>query len=151
MGKLDPTVHQMNDDLTRMVLNPDVTVRSRGVIEKCSFCFQRLQAAKLEAKKEDRPLKDGDGKTACQTACSANAIVFGNVHDTSSEITKVRKENPSRSFYVLEQLHVLPNVSYLAKVRNTDELIEPAHHAAPAEGKTEGHAPAETKPAEAHH
>lgn len=151
VGKLDPAVFQMNDDLTRMVLNPDVTVRSRGVIEKCSFCFQRLQAAKLEAKKEDRPLKDGDAKTACQTACSANAIVFGNVHDTSSEITKVRKENPSRSFYVLEQLHVLPNVSYLAKVRNTDELIEPAHHAAPAEGKTEGHAPAETKPAEATH
>lgn len=151
VGKLDPAVHQMNDDLTRMVLNPDVTVRSRGVIEKCSFCFQRLQAAKLEAKKEDRPLKDGDAKTACQTACSANAIVFGNVHDTSSEISKVRKENPSRSFYVLEQLHVLPNVSYLAKVRNTEELIEPEHHGAPAEGKTEGHAPAATKPAEAHH
>jgi Fe-S-cluster-containing dehydrogenase component len=134
-----------------MVLNPDVTVRSRGVIEKCSFCFQRLQAAKLEAKKEDRPLKDGDAKTACQTACSANAIVFGNVHDTSSEITKVRKENPSRSFYVLEQLHVLPNVSYLAKVRNTDEVIEAAHHEVRPEGKTEGHAPAETKPAEATH
>ena len=133
VGKLDPVVFQMNDDLTRMVLNPDVTVRSRGVIEKCSFCFQRLQAAKLEAKKEDRPLRDGDAKTACQTACPANAIVFGNVHDASSAINAVRSSNTNRSYYVLEQLHVLPNVSYLAKVRNTDEIIESAsHHAAPA-------------------
>ncbi len=152
VGKLDPAVFQMNDDLTRMVLNPDVTVRSRGVIEKCSFCFQRLQAAKLDAKKQDRPLKDGDAKTACQTACAANAIVFGNVHDKESAITKVRQENPSRSFYVLEQLHVLPNVSYLAKVRNTDEVITPEHHEAPAEGKEGEHAPAaEKKAAEAQH
>ncbi|MBE2230324.1 MAG: TAT-variant-translocated molybdopterin oxidoreductase [Chitinophagaceae bacterium] len=151
VGKLDPVVHQMNDDLTRMVLNPDVTVRSRGVIEKCSFCFQRLQAAKLEAKKDNRPLKDGDAKTACQTACSANAIVFGNAHDAESAISKVRKENPSRGYYVLEQLHVLPNVSYLAKVRNTDEIIEPAgHHAAPAGNHGEAQ-PAEKKAEEAHH
>ncbi|HZI54386.1 MAG TPA: TAT-variant-translocated molybdopterin oxidoreductase, partial [Chitinophagaceae bacterium] len=81
VGKLDPVVFQMNDDLSRMVLNPDVTVRSRGVIEKCSFCVQKLQAAKLDAKKQDRPLADGDAKTACQMACSADAIVFGNVHD----------------------------------------------------------------------
>lgn len=121
VGKLDPVVHQMNDDLTRMVLNPDVTVRSRGVIEKCSFCVQKLQAAKLDAKKENRPLKDGEAKTACQMACSADAIVFGNVHDKDSQISKVRAENTQRSFYVLEQLHVLPNVSYLTKVRNTEE------------------------------
>lgn len=121
VGKLDPVVFQMNDDLTRMVLNPDVTVRSRGVIEKCSFCVQKLQAAKLDAKKDNRPLKDGEAKTACQMACSADAIVFGNVHDKESQISKVRAENTQRSFYVLEQLHVLPNVSYLTKVRNTDE------------------------------
>jgi molybdopterin-containing oxidoreductase family iron-sulfur binding subunit len=132
VGKLDPVVEQMNDDLTRMVLNPDVTVRSRGVIEKCSFCFQRLQAAKLEAKKAGRPLQDGEAKTACQTACASNAIVFGNVHDASSAINAVRANNTNRSYYVLEQLHVLPNVSYLAKVRNTDEIIESdTHHAAP--------------------
>lgn len=135
VGKLDPVVHQMNDDLTRMVMNPDVTVRSRGVIEKCSFCIQRLQAAKLDAKKQDRPLLDGEAKTACQTACSANAIVFGNVHDATSEITKVRAENTQRSFYVLEQLHVLPNVSYLAKVRNTDEIIEEKGHQAMPEAE----------------
>lgn len=121
VGKLDSVIEQMNDELTRMVLNPDVTVRSRGVIEKCSFCIQKLQAAKLEAKKEDRVLADGDAKTACQTACPTNAIVFGNAHDKESALTKVRTENPQRRFAVLEQLHVLPNVTYLAKVRNTDE------------------------------
>lgn len=122
VGKLDKVVHQMNDDLTRMVLNPDVTVRSRGVMEKCTFCIQKLQLAKLDAKKENRILKDGDAKTACQTACSADAIVFGNAHDKESRLTKVRNENEQRSYHVLEQLHVLPNITYLAKVRNTEEL-----------------------------
>jgi molybdopterin-containing oxidoreductase family iron-sulfur binding subunit len=117
----------MNDDLTRMVLNPDVTVRSRGVIEKCSFCVQRLQEGKLKAKKESRPLETGgegkqwDVKTACQQACPPNAIVFGNVNDSKSAVAAHREENSSRLFYSLEQLHVLPNVSYLAKVRNTEE------------------------------
>jgi MoCo/4Fe-4S cofactor protein with predicted Tat translocation signal len=122
VGKLDNVVLQMNDDLTRMVLNPDVTVRSRGVMEKCSFCVQKLQAAKLDAKKANRMLKDGDAKTACQMACSAGAIVFGNVHDKDSQINKVREDNKQRTFHVLEQLHVLPNITYLAKVRNTDEV-----------------------------
>jgi molybdopterin-containing oxidoreductase family iron-sulfur binding subunit len=122
VGKLDPVVHQMNDELTRMVLNPDVTVRSRGVMEKCSFCVQRTQAAKLTAKKENRVLADGDAKTACQQACAGDAIVFGNVHDKASQVSKIRAENPQRSFHVLEQLHVLPNVTYLAKVRNTEEV-----------------------------
>lgn len=124
VGKFDPVIHQMNDELTRMVLNPDVTVRSRGVMEKCSFCIQRTQAAKLQAKKEDRPLMDGDAKTACQQACAGDAIVFGNVNDKNSQISQVRRDNPKRSFQVLEQLHVLPNVTYLEKIRNTDEVIE---------------------------
>ena len=127
VGKMDVAVHQMNDDLSRMVLNPEVTVRSRGVIEKCSFCVQKLQAAKLTAKKENRMLADGDAKTACQTACPTNAIVFGNTHDATSAVTKTRTDNKNRMFYVIEQIHTLPNVSYLAKVRNTDEVIEPAH------------------------
>ena len=136
IGKLDEVVTiQMMDDVTRMVLNPDVTVRSRGVMEKCSFCIQRVQAAKLEAKKDGRPLKDGEVKTACQQACSANAIVFGNVHDKESQITKVRQENQNRLFYVIEQIHTLPNVNYLAKIRNTDEIIEPANHEAAGEEK----------------
>jgi len=124
VGKLDPVIFQMNDPLTRMVLNPDVTVRSRGVMEKCSFCIQRLQHAKLDAKKENRALKDGEAKTACMQACSTNAIVFGNTADETSLVSKGREENPQRLFYSLEQLHVLPNVSYLAKVRNTDDIPE---------------------------
>jgi MoCo/4Fe-4S cofactor protein with predicted Tat translocation signal len=164
VGKLDSVIEQMNDDITRMVLNPDVTVRSRGVIEKCSFCVQKLQAAKLDAKKDNRPLKDGEAKTACQTACPANAIVFGNAHDKESQLTKVREDNKQRSFHVLEQLHVLPNISYLAKVRNTEEIDknwgEEDHgeggHAAEGGHKVEGHKPDSTLPStpkteEAHH
>jgi molybdopterin-containing oxidoreductase family iron-sulfur binding subunit len=139
VGKLDVAVHQMNEDLSRMVLNPDVTVRSRGVIEKCSFCVQKLQAAKLTAKKENRELKDGDAKTACQTACPTNAIVFGNAHNKESAVSKLREDNEQRLFYVIEQIHTLPNVSYLAKVRNTDEVIEPASHGGGHEEKKEEH------------
>ena len=128
VGKLDPVIEQMNDDLTRMVLNPDVTVRSRGVIEKCSFCVQRLQEAKLDAKKANTTLADGKAKTACMQACPTDAIVFGNVKDKESQITKTRAENDERLFYVIEQIHTLPNVNYLAKIRNTSEIIEPAIH-----------------------
>jgi len=127
-GEVNDVVMNMNDDLTRMVLNPDVTVRSRGVIEKCSFCVQRLQAAKLDAKKDSRPMVDSDIKVACQQSCPTNAINFGNANDKHSAITKVRVENPNRQFYVLEQLHVLPNVTYLAKVRNADEHEANAEH-----------------------
>jgi Fe-S-cluster-containing dehydrogenase component len=121
-GKLDEVVLMMNDDLTRMVLNPDVTVRSRGVMEKCTFCVQRTQEGKLRAKKENRPLDDSDIKTACQEACPADAITFGNVNNPDSEVSRVRKSNEGRIFYTLEQLHTLPNVSYLAKVRNSPAL-----------------------------
>ena len=113
----------MNDDLTRMVLNPDVTVRSRGVMEKCSFCVQRLQEGKLAAKKEGHPLKDGAIKTACQQACPTDAITFGNVKDNESAIAKLRrKEQAERTFYVLEHIHTLPNINYLSKIRNTEEI-----------------------------
>lgn len=114
----------INDDLTRMVLNPDVTVRSRGVMEKCSFCVQRLQEGKLAAKKEGRPLRDSDVKTACQQSCPSDCITFGNVNDKESAISKIRKEEQvERTFYVLEHIHVLPNINYLSKIRNTDEVI----------------------------
>jgi molybdopterin-containing oxidoreductase family iron-sulfur binding subunit len=128
-GILTDASMMMNDDLTRMVLNPDVTVRSRGVIEKCSFCVQRLQDGKLKAKKESRPLKSGangeyDVKTACQQACPTDAIVFGNVNDKQSTVYQHRADNQGRLFYSLEMIHTLPNVSYLAKVRNTDTPVQ---------------------------
>jgi molybdopterin-containing oxidoreductase family iron-sulfur binding subunit len=114
----------LNDDLTRMVLNPDVTVRSRGVMEKCSFCVQRLQDAKLQAKKEGRNVKDTEVRTACQQACASDCIVFGNVNDPESAISKLRKQDQKeRTFYVLEQIHTLPNINYLSKIRNTTDVI----------------------------
>lgn len=110
------------DDLVKMVLNPDVTIRSRGVIEKCSFCVQRIQEGKLTAKKERRPLRDGDVKSACQTACPADAIVFGDLLDKESKVSKSFAEE--RNYHVLDEIHVLPSVGYLTKVRNIsqDEL-----------------------------
>ncbi len=121
---MNESVIQMNDDLTRMVLNPDVTVRSRGVIEKCSFCVQRLQETKLIAKKAQDPSLVRNVKVACMQACPTNAISFSNVNDKESDVYKIRNvEQKHRAFYVLEQLHVLPNVNYLAKVRNTDRHI----------------------------
>lgn len=114
----------INDDLTRMVLNPDVTVRSRGVMEKCTFCVQRLQEAKLTAKKEGRPLKDGEARTACQQSCPTDAIQFGNVNDRNSTIYKLRAQDQlERKYYVLEQLHVLPNINYLSLIRNTNVIV----------------------------
>lgn len=112
-------VEQMNDDLTRMVLNPDVTVRSRGVIEKCSFCIQRIQEGKLTAKKESRPLQDSDVTVACAQACASGAIVFGNIKNPDNAISVLRnKEQTQRVYYTLETLHTLSNVNYLAKIRN---------------------------------
>ena len=107
-GIISDATTELNEDLTSMVLNPDVTVRSRGVMEKCSFCVQRLQEGKLNAKKEDRPLKDVEVKTACMQACPTHAIVFGNVNDKESKIAQLRiREQKERKFYVLEELHVL--------------------------------------------
>ena len=123
-GYMNESVMQMNDALTRMVLNPDVTVRSRGVIEKCSFCVQRLQETKLNAKKAQDPSIVRNVKTACMQACPTHAISFGNVNDKESDVYKIRNvEQKHRNFYVLEQLHVLPNVSYLAKVKNSDRNV----------------------------
>jgi molybdopterin-containing oxidoreductase family iron-sulfur binding subunit len=101
-----------------MVLNPDVTVRSRGVIEKCSFCVQRLQEAKLTAKKEDRVLRDGDAQVACQTACPTGAITFGDRNNKEAAVTKLF--NDERTFGVIEEIHTLPNVVYLTQIRNTE-------------------------------
>ncbi|MFB9842287.1 TAT-variant-translocated molybdopterin oxidoreductase [Mucilaginibacter ginsenosidivorans] len=106
---------------THLVLNPDVTTRFRGVMEKCSMCIQRIQAGKLKAKIEKRPLKDGDIKMACQQTCPTNAIVFGNASDPNSEVSQLLKSE--RTYYVLEELGVKPGIGYQVKVRNTAETL----------------------------
>jgi molybdopterin-containing oxidoreductase family iron-sulfur binding subunit len=108
--------YNMNDDLGTMVLNPDVVVRSRGVMEKCSLCIQRIQDGKLAAKQAGRRLADGDIQTACQQACPAQAIVFGDLRDPKSEASRRRRD--PRHYDVLADLGTRPNVGYLAKVRN---------------------------------
>ncbi|MDW7693960.1 TAT-variant-translocated molybdopterin oxidoreductase [Flammeovirgaceae bacterium SG7u.111] len=114
--------YNMNNDLGKMVLNPDVTVRSRGVMEKCSMCVQRTQLGKLKAKMAKRPLKDGDATTACASACSTGAITFGDLNDTKSEIRQLTEsELPERAYNVLDELNVRPNIWYLTKIRNKDE------------------------------
>jgi molybdopterin-containing oxidoreductase family iron-sulfur binding subunit len=115
----------MNNDLGRMVINPDVTVRSRGVMEKCSFCIQRIQAGKLEAKMEGRKLRDGDIRMACQQTCPSNALVFGDMNDRDSEISKLFRNE--RSYAMLEEYDVQPSVKYLTKIRNVDHAIAGDH------------------------
>jgi MoCo/4Fe-4S cofactor protein with predicted Tat translocation signal len=125
----------MNTDLGKMVLNPDVTVRSRGVMEKCSFCVQRIQQGKLTAKKERREVVDGEVTTACATACSTGAIVFGDINNPETKISKLLKIQPldpkrphrvdkvahnPRAYQMLEEIGVKPNIWYLTKVRNKD-------------------------------
>jgi MoCo/4Fe-4S cofactor protein with predicted Tat translocation signal len=113
--------YYMDNDLGRMVLNPDVTVRARGVIEKCSFCVQRIQYGKLEAKKARRRPIDGEIRTACQQGCPTNAITFGDANDPESAIAKLKEaEKKERNFVVLEDLNIKPVVSYLTKIRNKD-------------------------------
>ncbi|MBL85072.1 MAG: quinol:cytochrome C oxidoreductase [Winogradskyella sp.] len=108
--------YYMNDDLGRMVLNPDVTVRSRGVMEKCSFCIQKTQKTILDAKREGRPVKDGEFQTACSAACGNGAMIFGDVNDKDSKIAELKDDK--RSYHLLEHVGVKPNVVYQTKVRN---------------------------------
>lgn len=109
--------YHMNDDLGRMVLNPDVNVRSRGVMEKCSMCIQMTQATKLKAKNEGRAVVDGEFQTACSSACSSGAMIFGDVNDKDSKVAKLAADE--RSYHLLEHVGTKPNVVYHVKVRNT--------------------------------
>lgn len=111
--------YYMTDNLTRMVLNPDVTVRTRGVIEKCSFCVQRLQEGKLAAKVEGRKLRDNDVTPACVQSCVTGAIVFGDDNNPNSEVYKLQRTD--RSYIALEETNVRSSVNYLMKVINKDE------------------------------
>jgi MoCo/4Fe-4S cofactor protein with predicted Tat translocation signal len=115
----------LQNEFTQLVLNPDVTTRSRGVMEKCSMCIQRIQAGKLTAKMEKRALKDGDIQMACQQACSANAIIFGDKNDPTSEVSKALASE--RIYYVLEEINVEPGIGYMTKIRNIDSETKEVH------------------------
>jgi len=111
--------YHFNNDLGKMVINPDVTVRSRGVIEKCSLCIQMTQKTILDAKREGREIVDGEFQTACSNACSNGAIVFGDSNDEESQVTELKKND--RMYHLLESVGTKPNVFYQVKVRNTNE------------------------------
>lgn len=135
-------VNPAQDDLGRMVLNPDVTVRTRGVMEKCSFCVQRIQAGKLVAKKESRPVQDGDYTTACADACPTNAIIVGDWNDLKSMVRTSSSDN--RSYQALEEVGVQPNVWFKVKVRNEkNDLLAKMqvseHHEAEGHDKHNSH------------
>ena len=120
------TIESANRQLQAMVLNPEVTVRGRGVMEKCTYCVQRIEAAKIEARKDgDRPIHDGDIVTACQSACPTNAIEFGNVADPKSRVSKMHAD--VRNYGMLEQLNVKPRTQYLARVRNPHARLMTSH------------------------
>jgi molybdopterin-containing oxidoreductase family iron-sulfur binding subunit len=149
-------VNPAQDDLGRMVLNPDVVVRTRGVMEKCSFCVQKIQTGKLVAKKEGRPVKDGDVTTACSDVCPTNAITVGDWNDPASAVRKSTTD--SRAYQALEEIGIKPNVWFKVKVRNekNDALaaIQTSHgdaHHEEGEHKETEHNDTHASSEEAHH
>ena len=117
----------------KLMRNPDVSVRSRGVMEKCSYCVQRIQSAKIDADKENRRVRDGEIVTACQQACPASAISFGNINDKQSKVAKLQADE--RSYQVLADLNTRPRTKYVAAVLNPNPELEetPVEHK-PAKG-----------------
>ena len=102
--------------------NPDVTVRSRGVMEKCTYCIQRINRAKIDAEVAERPLRDGDVVTACQAVCPSRAIVFGDLHDRDSRVATLRSD--TRNYALLSELNTRTRTTYLARVRNAGAGVE---------------------------
>jgi len=118
-------------DLVQMAMNPDVTVRSRGVMEKCSFCIQRIKRVEAEAKREDRTIKDGEMRTACEQVCPTEAIRFGNINEHQSRVVQLKAQD--RSYELLAELNVRPRNSYLARIRNPNPKLEQSPVEAPGE------------------
>ena len=118
--------YHFSNDLGKMVINPDVTVRSRGVMEKCSFCVQRIQSAKLSAKRDNRKMNTDEFTVACAQTCPSNAIVFGDLNDKESEVSKLYSND--RSFHVIEELGTRPSIKYMTKIRNKKETTNPKAH-----------------------
>jgi molybdopterin-containing oxidoreductase family iron-sulfur binding subunit len=105
-----------NVESVKLLYNPDVTVRSRGVMEKCTYCVQRIVERRIEAEKEGRRVRDGEVVTACAQACPADAIVFGDLNDGASRVARLKAE--ARNYALLESLNTQPRTTYLAAVRN---------------------------------
>jgi Fe-S-cluster-containing hydrogenase components 1 len=113
-----------NTPTYKLMRNPEVSVRSRGVMEKCTYCVQRIQNAKIEAEKDGRHVRDGEIVTACQAVCPAEAIVFGNINDPNSRVSKLKAQQ--RNYALLAELNTQPRTTYLASLRNPNEEIEKA-------------------------
>jgi molybdopterin-containing oxidoreductase family iron-sulfur binding subunit len=108
--------------LERMAMNPDVTVRSRGVMEKCSYCVQRIEHVRIDARIAGKPIADGDVVTACQQACPSRAITFGSLHDKNNAVAKLHDD--TRAYDLLHELGTRPRTAYLAKVKNTNPELD---------------------------
>jgi MoCo/4Fe-4S cofactor protein with predicted Tat translocation signal len=111
----------------KMMRNPDVSIRSRGVMEKCTYCVQRITVARIDSEREERSIQDGEIQTACQQACPSNAIVFGNINDPQSKVAKLKAQ--ARNYSMLAELNTRPRTTYLADVRNPNPALEVAEHA----------------------
>ncbi|MCP5065442.1 MAG: 4Fe-4S dicluster domain-containing protein, partial [bacterium] len=123
------TRETVKEPVQELLYNPHVTVRMRGVMEKCTFCVQRINAGRFAASNGGKPLEDGAIEPACGQACPAGAIVFGDLNDAQSRVA--RAHDSKLAYYVLEELNVRPNVTYLAKVRNPNPSLAGTH----AEGR----------------
>ena len=127
-----------------MMRNPEVSVRSRGVMEKCTYCIQRIQYGKIEASKEGRKINDGEVVTACQSVCPTRAIVFGDINDPNSLVSQTKRNK--RNFGLLAELNTRPRTTHMGILRNPNPEIEPPvarkeHHGAGAGHDGEHHAP----------
>jgi molybdopterin-containing oxidoreductase family iron-sulfur binding subunit len=109
----------------KMMRNPDVSIRSRGVMEKCTYCVQRINEGRITAEREDRKIADGEVQSACQQSCPADAIVFGNINDPNSRVSKLKAQ--ARNYSLLGDLNTRPRTTYLAEIRNPNSEIEEKH------------------------